>query len=366
MGGTGVLTVDLEANHRDLEPSSTMWFFKSLTAEEDDPLLTDAHTISCPICQCPTPLWYIRTHCETCAEWARIRNQIKACNESISMLQNDIQDKLKSISTGFFATFLFKVFSRKKRKLLDDINNILQIALEIPTDSPRGNHAEPVEHQQRPPTLEPGILQVRAWCTRVTAPADASEAGLIKDAQSVMQQKVNNLARLRNVIRYSQIVWKCSSPTARKSRTTLDSLKRFNIVERLGNTDPSTVSVFLTRTKHTGKLYVIKVIPKAAMAWKNCVNPDRMTIVRRESPFVAKINRIFQSKRNLYFVVQYLSGGDCASLPKPLGEIPTRNYVAEVVLAIGFLHQNGIIHRFGWYIRQNLHLADQLSSISGI
>ena len=344
MEGTGVLIVNREADHRNLASSSTMWFFKTVAAEEDDPLFTHTQTISCPICECPTPLWYIRRHCETCAELARIGNQIKACNDSISALHDDVKDKLKSMSTRSFVTLPLQVFSRKKRKRLNDISNILQIALELPTYSPKGMHT--YDLGQHPPSLEPEILQVRTWCAGITAPATASEDDLVRciqDARSIIQQKVDNIARLHNVIRYSQTVWRCSSPRGGIP----DSLKKFNIVKRL-NKD-ATVSVFLTQTKHTAKLYVIKVIPKVSVIWKNCVNPDRMTIVRRQSPFVAKLNRVFQSKRNLYFVVRYLGGDDCASLTKPLGEIPTRIYIAEVALGLGFLHQNGIIHRFGLY-----------------
>ena len=71
-----------------------------------------------------------------------------------------------------------------------------------------------------------------------------------------------------------------------------------------------------------------------------------MIILQRDSSFVAKIYIAFQSKRNLYLAMRYVDGGDCAALPKPLDEIRTKEYIAGVVLAIEFLHQNNIVHRF--------------------
>lgn len=46
--------------------------------------------------------------------------------------------------------------------------------------------------------------------------------------------------------------------------------------------------------------------------------------------------------------MEYVEGGDCASLLKSAGQLPielARLYVAETVLAIEYLHSCGIVHR---------------------
>jgi serine/threonine-protein kinase RIM15 len=66
------------------------------------------------------------------------------------------------------------------------------------------------------------------------------------------------------------------------------------------------------------------------------------------SPYVAKLYFSFQNKDYLYLVMEYLNGGDCAALIKTLGGLPeewARNYIAEVVLGLEYLHDRGIVHR---------------------
>src|SRR5262249_15137471 len=64
--------------------------------------------------------------------------------------------------------------------------------------------------------------------------------------------------------------------------------------------------------------------------------------------FVAKLYWTFSSKDYLYLVMEYLNGGDCASLVKVLGGLPedwAKKYIAEVVLGVEHLHGRGIVHR---------------------
>ena len=47
-------------------------------------------------------------------------------------------------------------------------------------------------------------------------------------------------------------------------------------------------------------------------------------------------------------VMEYVEGGDCATLLKNIGPLPldlARMYFAETVLALEYLHNYGIVHR---------------------
>ncbi|KAI0939256.1 hypothetical protein AcV5_000725 [Taiwanofungus camphoratus] len=134
------------------------------------------------------------------------------------------------------------------------------------------------------------------------------------------------------------------------SRTTPTSIKDFEIIKPISK--GAFGSVFLAKKKVTGDYFAIKVLKKADMIAKNQitnVKAERMILMKQaESPFVAKLYFTFQSKENLYLVMEYLNGGDCAALIKSLGSLPeewTRNYIAEVVLGLEYLHQRGIVHR---------------------
>ncbi|GJJ07316.1 hypothetical protein Clacol_001517 [Clathrus columnatus] len=140
------------------------------------------------------------------------------------------------------------------------------------------------------------------------------------------------------------------SSSAPLSRTTPPSLKDFEIIKPISK--GAFGSVFLAKKKVTGDYYAIKVLKKADMIAKNQitnVKHERMILMKQsESPFVAKLYFTFQSKDYLYLVMEYLNGGDCAALIKSLGSLPeewTRNYIAEVVLGLEYLHKRGIVHR---------------------
>jgi serine/threonine-protein kinase RIM15 len=141
------------------------------------------------------------------------------------------------------------------------------------------------------------------------------------------------------------------TPAASLSRTTPASIKDFDIIKPISK--GAFGSVFLAKKKVTGDYYAIKVLKKADMIAKNQitnVKAERMILMKQaDSPFVAKLYFTFQSKDNLYLVMEYLNGGDCAALIKSLGSLPeewTKNYIAEVVLGLEYLHQRGVVHRY--------------------
>lgn len=134
------------------------------------------------------------------------------------------------------------------------------------------------------------------------------------------------------------------------SKSAPSSIKDFDIIKPVSK--GAFGSVFLAKKKTTGDYYAIKVLKKADMIAKNQitnVKAERMILMKQaESPFVVKLYFTFQSKENLYLVMEYLNGGDCAALIKTLGALPeewTRAYVAEIVLALEYLHERGIVHR---------------------
>ncbi|THV08389.1 hypothetical protein K435DRAFT_847256 [Dendrothele bispora CBS 962.96] len=138
--------------------------------------------------------------------------------------------------------------------------------------------------------------------------------------------------------------------TAPLSRTNPTSIKDFDIIKPISK--GAFGSVFLAKKKATGDYYAIKVLKKADMIAKNQitnVKAERMILMKQaESPFVAKLYFTFQSKENLYLVMEYLNGGDCGNLIKSLGTLPeewAKNYIAEVVLGLEYLHERGIVHR---------------------
>ena len=128
------------------------------------------------------------------------------------------------------------------------------------------------------------------------------------------------------------------------------SIKDFEIIKPISK--GAFGSVYLSKKKTTGDYFAIKVLKKSDMVIKNQitnVKAERAIMMwQGESDFVAKLYWTFSSKDYLYLVMEFLNGGDCASLIKVLGGLSedwARKYLAEVVLGVEHLHSRGIVHR---------------------
>nr|KAJ3418663.1 hypothetical protein HK105_008006 [Polyrhizophydium stewartii] len=129
----------------------------------------------------------------------------------------------------------------------------------------------------------------------------------------------------------------------------IPSIKDYEIIKPISK--GAFGSVYLAKKRVTGDYFAIKVIRKADMVAKNQVmniKSERMILTQLDSPYVVKVYFSFQSKEHIYLVMEYLNGGDCAALLKNFGQLDeawTRQYIAEVVLGLEFLHSRDIVHR---------------------
>ncbi|OAR05644.1 hypothetical protein LLEC1_04762 [Akanthomyces lecanii] len=135
-----------------------------------------------------------------------------------------------------------------------------------------------------------------------------------------------------------------------QARSNQPSIKDFEIIKPISK--GAFGSVYLSKKKSTGEYFAIKVLKKADMVAKNQVGnvkAERAIMMwQGQSEFVAKLYWTFSSKDYLYLVMEYLNGGDCASLIKILGGLPedwVQKYLAEVILGVKHLHERDIIHR---------------------
>jgi serine/threonine-protein kinase RIM15 len=135
-----------------------------------------------------------------------------------------------------------------------------------------------------------------------------------------------------------------------QAKAVAPSIKDFEIIKPISK--GAFGSVYLSKKKSTGEYFAIKVLKKADMVAKNQVTnvkAERAIMMwQGESDFVAKLYWTFSSKDYLYLVMEYLNGGDCASLIKVLGGLPedwVKKYLGEVILGVEHLHSRGIVHR---------------------
>lgn len=75
---------------------------------------------------------------------------------------------------------------------------------------------------------------------------------------------------------------------------------------------------------------------------------EKNVLKRISHPFIVSLKYSFQTTDKLYLVLDYLCGGELfthLSSVDHFTEERTRFYAAQIVLALGHLHENGIIYR---------------------
>lgn len=98
-------------------------------------------------------------------------------------------------------------------------------------------------------------------------------------------------------------------------------------------------------------MYAIKVMKKTEMVNKNMVSQvvnERNALALTKSPFCVQLYYSLQTASSVYLVMEFMVGGDLKSLLSVYGffdEVMAAFYVAEVCLALQYLHNHNIIHR---------------------
>ena len=127
------------------------------------------------------------------------------------------------------------------------------------------------------------------------------------------------------------------------------NLDDFSILKVIGR--GSFGKVYMVKKKSDGAIYAMKTLKKDfVIRTKQVENTkvERDIMQQVNHPFVVKLHFAFQNPEKLYFVCDFLNGGElfyhlCNQIR--FSEDRARFYAAEIVLALEHLHENGIIYR---------------------
>lgn len=109
--------------------------------------------------------------------------------------------------------------------------------------------------------------------------------------------------------------------------------------------------VDLVRMKGEETYFAMKTLKKKDMIDKNLVEQvitERNILATTSNPYVVRMHYAFHDSKKLYLLMEYLNGGDCASLLENINYFPehmAKLYIAETIMAIAYLHSKGIVHR---------------------
>ena len=129
------------------------------------------------------------------------------------------------------------------------------------------------------------------------------------------------------------------------------SFKDFKIIKLIGR--GSFGQVFLAKNEKTSNTYAIKALKKDVVLQDDdaveCTMLERDILsIASDCPFLAELFCAFQTEEHLFFVMEFLNGGDLmfhVSNSRNFSEERSRFYAAEVALGIQFLHSKFIIYR---------------------
>ena len=109
--------------------------------------------------------------------------------------------------------------------------------------------------------------------------------------------------------------------------------------------------VWKIQSKKTKTKYALKEMSKVRIIDKKSeksINSEREFLSKLNHPFIVNMHYAFQDKDNLYLVMDLLNGGDLRfhiSRYRKFSEEQTRFFIANMIYALEYIHENNVIHR---------------------
>ncbi|CAF1270451.1 unnamed protein product [Adineta steineri] len=216
-----------------------------------------------------------------------------------------------------------------------------QIDRNRPTGASVMNTKDSMGKQKIPNIVEPGPLK------RAQGIADLGQSP-IDDPSGANSNYIDAAAAIHNSTSTSPII----------------SLQDFELLKVIGRGSYAKVFLAEYRPRHlrnnnnknnnnqTPRLYAMKVIKKSIVNddedidWIQC--EKNVFEKATNHPFLVGLHSCFQTASRLFFVIEFVTGGDLMyhmQRQRKLPESSARFYAAEITVALHFLHEHGVIYR---------------------
>lgn len=194
---------------------------------------------------------------------------------------------------------------------------------------------------------------VVSFCLMRIALHVSTHMGILQGADAVVHDTVSS----------------ASTPSERKSKRM--SPDDFEFTKVLGKGNYGKVMLATLKADPQSPLFAVKIVKKSGLLDDESLEhvlAENRVLQTLDHPFLVKLHYSFQTEDRLYFVMEYISGGELffhIGREKRFSETRSRFYAGEILLALQYLHTHNIVYRYARLTMvhmANTHICIYLSS----